>query len=201
MFGSKYPYLGPISLILRLQATLFKSIRFGIARILGTIIGGVSVYFLASSLHANGLSIAVVMLVSLIIPFFLRANGTTLHQIALSVLLVLEFEHKLHGYGFDGIRDSLISVGVALILQYVYPPNFTKRAIQYIDPLPLQFADSLKSLSAWVNIGASQPNEIHQQFNHIHQKLLESEKQIQKAKLSLKFNPFCTQKPISTPQW
>ena len=190
LFGSKYPYLGPISLILCLQATLIKSIRFGIARILGTIIGGVSVYFLASSLHANGLSIAVVMLVSLIIPFFLKANGTTLHQIALSVLLVLEFEHKLHGYGFDRIRDSVIGVGVAITLQYVYSPNFTKRAIQYVDQLPLQLADSLKSLSVWVDEGASQQNYFPQLFNQIHKELLESAKQIQKAQISLKSNPF-----------
>ncbi|WP_338472377.1 FUSC family protein [Niallia sp. XMNu-256] len=189
-FGSKYPYLGPISLILCLQATIFKSIRFGVARILGTIIGGVSVYILASSLHANGLSIALIMLVSLIFPFFLRANGTTLHQIALSVLLVLEFEHKLSGYGLDRVRDSIIGVVVALILQYVYPPNFTKKAIHHVDGLPNLLAKSLKSLAAWIDAGALQQNYFKQQFNYIHQELQESEKQIQKAKLSLKFNPF-----------
>ena len=98
LFGSKYPYLGPISLILCIQATLLKSIRFGVARMISTTIGVLSVYILASSLHANGLSIAFVMLVSLMIPLLLRANGTTLHQIALSVLLVLEFEHKLQNF-------------------------------------------------------------------------------------------------------
>ena len=160
------------------------------ARILGTIIGVVSVYILAPSLHANGLSIAFIMLISLIIPFFLRANGTTLHQIALSVLLVLEFEHKLQGYGFARIRDSIIGIAVALILQYVYPPNFTKRAIQYVDGLPQRLAESLKSLTAWIDTGASQPNYFHQQFNQIYKELHESTKQIQKAQLSLKFNPF-----------
>ena len=34
LFGSKYPYLGPISLILCIQATLLKSIRFGVARMI-----------------------------------------------------------------------------------------------------------------------------------------------------------------------
>jgi len=29
LFGSKYPYLGPISLVICLQATLIQSIRFG----------------------------------------------------------------------------------------------------------------------------------------------------------------------------
>ena len=160
------------------------------ARILGSIIGVVSVYILASSLHASGLSIAVIMLASLIIPSFFRANGTTLQQIALSVLLVLEFEHKLHGYGLDRIRDSVIGVAVALLLQYVYPPNFTKRAIYHVDGIPHPLAESLKSLAAWVDAGASQQNYFHQQLNQIHKELLESAKQIQKAQLSLKFNPF-----------
>ena len=190
LFGSKYPYLGPISLILCLQATLLKSIRFGIARIVGTIIGVVSVYIFASSLHANGLSIALVMLVSLIIPLLLRANGTTLYQIALSVVLVLEFEHKLPGYGFDRIRDSIIGVAVALILQYVYPPNFTKRTIEHIEEFPNKLAKSLKSLAAWVEVGASPKNYFNQNLNQIHKQILEAEKQIQKAELSLKFNPF-----------
>ena len=74
LFGSKYPYLGPISLILCIQATLLKSIRFGVARMIGTIIGVLSVYILASSLHANGLSIAFVMLVSLMIPLLLKSQ-------------------------------------------------------------------------------------------------------------------------------
>ena len=137
LFGSKYPYLGPISLIICLQATIIKSIRFGIARIVGTIIGVASVSILASSLHANGWSITVIMIVSLIIPLILGANTTTLHQIALSVLLVLEFEHKLHGYGLDRIRDSILGVAVALLLHILlYPPNLTKRAIAEVEVLP-----------------------------------------------------------------
>ena len=190
LFGSKYPYLGPISLILCLQATLHKSIRLGIARIIGTIIGVLSVYILASSLHANGWSIAIVMLVSLLIPLLFRANGTTLHQIALSVVLVLEFEHKLHGYGFDRIRDSLIGVAVALFLQYIYPPNTTKSVIKQVEEFPDQLGKSLTSLAAWLEAGEPSKNYFNQTFNLIHTQILEAEKQLQKAKLSLKFNPF-----------
>ena len=190
LFGSKYPYLGPISLILCIQATLLKSIRFGVARMIGTIIGVLSVYILASSLHANGLSIAFVMLVSLMIPLLLRANGTTLHQIALSVLLVLEFEHKLHGYGFDRIRDSIIGISVALLLQYVYPPDFTKKVIEHVEEFPNKLAKSLKSLAAWIQAGEPSQNYFNQNLNLIHTQIIETEKQFQKAKLSLKFNPF-----------
>lgn len=189
LFGSKYPYLGPISLILCLQATLIKSIRFGVARIIGTIIGVASVSILASSLHANGWSIAVIMMVSLIIPLLLGANATILHQIALSVVLVLEFEHKLHGYGLDRIRDSIIGVAVALLLHLFFnPPNFTKRAITEVVELPNKLADKLKSLAIWLEAGAPQNNYFNSDFNLLHKKMLEVEKQIQKAELSLKFN-------------
>ena len=190
LFGSKYPYLGPISLILCLQATIIKSIRFGIARIIGTIIGVAFVTILASSLHENGWSIAAIMMVSLIIPLLLGANTTSLHQIALSVVLVLEFEHKLHGYGLDRIRDSIIGVAVALLLHvFLNPPNFTKRAIAQVEGLPNQLADKLKSMTTWLGAGAPQKNYFMADFNLLHKKMLEVEKQIQKAELSLKFNP------------
>jgi uncharacterized membrane protein YgaE (UPF0421/DUF939 family) len=190
LFGSKYPYLGPISLIICLQATIIKSIRFGIARMVGTIIGVVSVFILAPTLHANGWSIAVIMLASLVIPLILRANSTTLHQIALSVLLVLEFEHRLQGYGVDRIRDSIIGVAVALLLQiFLNPPNLTKRALAEVEVLPNMLADKLKSLATWLEAGASQKNYFNIDMNLLRKKMLEAENKIKKAELSLKFNP------------
>lgn len=190
LFGSKYPYLGPISLILCLQVTLIKSIRFGIARIVGTIIGVASVSFVASSLHANVWTIAMIMMVSLIIPLLLGVNATSLHQIALSVVLVLEFEHKLHGYGFDRIRDSIIGVAIALLLHLFFnPPNFTKRAITEVEVLPNKLADKLKSLATWLEAGAPQKNYFNSDMNLLRKKMFEVEKQIQNAELSLKFNP------------
>lgn len=189
LFGSKYPYLGPISLIICLQATIIKSIRFGIARMVGTIIGVVSVFILAPSLHANGWSISVIMLVSLVIPLILRANSIMLHQIALSVLLVLEFEHKLHGYGVDRIRDSIIGVVVALLLQiFLKPPNLTKKAIAEVEVLPNMLADKLKSLATWLEAGASQKNYFNTDMNLLCKKMLEAENKIKEAELSLKFN-------------
>lgn len=155
LFGSKYPYLGPISLILCLQTTIMKTIQFGIARIVGTIIGAASVFILASSLHANAWSLAIVMLVSLVIPLHLGADGIMLHQIALSVLLVFAFEHKLEGYGLDRIRDSIIGVAVALLLQqFFHPPNLTKKAMKEVEELPEILAEKLKSLAVWLDAGA-----------------------------------------------
>ncbi|MCM3653320.1 FUSC family protein [Metabacillus litoralis] len=190
LFGSKYPYLGPISLMICLQATIIKSIRFGIARMVGTIIGAVSVFILAPSLHANGWSIAVIMLVSLVIPLILRVNSTALHQIALSVLLVLEFEHKLHGYGVDRIRDSIIGVAVALLLQLVLnSPNLTKRAISEVEVLPIMLADKLKSLATWLEAGASPKNYFYADMNLLRKKMFEAENKMQEAEVSLRFNP------------
>lgn len=190
LFGSRYPYLGPISLIICLQATIIKSIRFGIARMVGTIIGVVSVFILAPSLHANGWSIAVIMLASLVISLILRVNSTMLHQIALSVLLVLEFEHKLHGYGIDRIRDSIIGVIVALLLQiFLNPPNLTKKALAEVEVLPKMLADKLKSLATWLEAGAPQKNYFNVDMNLLRKRMLEIENKINKAELSLKFNP------------
>jgi uncharacterized membrane protein YgaE (UPF0421/DUF939 family) len=190
LFGSKYPYLGPISLIICLQTTIVKSIQFGIARIVGTIIGVASVFILASSLHANGWSIAVIMLVSLVIPLIFGANSTILEQIALSVMLVLEFEHRLHGYGVDRIRDSIIGVVVALLLHiFLNPPNLTEKAFAEVEELPKILADKLKSLATWLESGSPQKNYFDPDMNLLRKKMLEAEKKIKNAELSLKFNP------------
>lgn len=198
LFGSKYPYLGPISLILCLQTTIMKTIQFGIARIVGTIIGAASVFILASSLHANAWSLAVVMLVSLVIPLLLGADGIMLHQIALSVLLVFAFEHKLEGYGLDRIRDSVIGVAVALLLQqFFHPPNLTKKAMKEVEELPEILADKLKSLAVWLDAGAPQKNYFNPDMNLLRKKMLEAEIIRRKAELSLKFNPLSQKsKPI-----
>ena len=105
-------------------------------------------------------------------------------------MLVLEFEHKLHGYGFDRIRDSIIGISVALLLQYVYPPDFTKKVIEHVEEFPNKLAKSLKSLAAWIQAGEPSQNYFNQNLNLIHTQIIETEKQFQKAKLSLKFNPF-----------
>lgn len=195
LFGSNYPYLAPISLILCIQATLMKSIKFGTARIVGTIIGVITVSILAPSLHANGLSIAIIMMTSLIVPLILGANAPSLHQIALSVLLVLEFEHKLPGYGMDRIRDSIIGVVVALVLQsIIYPPNFTKDAIAEVEELPNKLANMLKSLRTWLEAGAPQKNYFNEEFNQLRNRIFEIEKKISQVQLSVKFNPLLKKK-------
>lgn len=114
----------------------------------------------------------------------------SLHQIALSVLLVLEFEHKLHGYGLDRIRDSIIGVAVALLLHaFLNPPNFTKRAIEQVEVMPNKLADRLKSLASWLEAGAPKNNYFNSEFNRLSKEMFEVEKQFQKAELSLKYNP------------
>lgn len=190
LFGSKHPYLAPISLILCLQATIVKSIRFSFARIGGTIIGVGAVVLLASKLHANGWTIALIMLISLVFPLILGANSSTLHQIALSVLLVFVFEHKLHGYGVDRIRDTIVGVAVALLLHIFFmPPNFTSRAVAEVEDLPNLLVEKLRAMAVWLEAGTPKHQHYEQDMNRIQKQMFEAEQQIKKADLSLLFNP------------
>lgn len=129
------------------------------------------------------------MFLSLLIPLLLGAKGRILHQIALSVLLVLGFEHKLQGYGFDRIRDSIIGVMTALVLHWlVRPPNFTKRVMAKLEGLPLLLMEKLKSLAiGWRKVCLK--NLFEQDFLFIRKKLFEAETLMKKAEKGLKFSP------------
>nr|WP_254119569.1 FUSC family protein [Bacillus sp. FJAT-29790] len=198
LFGSKHPYLAPISLILCLQATIIKSIRFAIARIVGTIVGVASVFIFASSYHVNGWTIAMIMLISLVFPLILGANSTILHQIALSVLLVFTFLHKMHGYGIDRIRDSVIGVIIAVLLHILlYPPNFSKKALKEMEELPQLLVGKLQSLARWLESGASQNNYFESSMNQFRNRLSQVEQQFKKAELSLRFNPLSQKSKIA----
>ncbi|MBS4178937.1 FUSC family protein [Lederbergia citrea] len=190
IFGSKHPYLAPISVILCLQATMVKSVRFSISRIVSTIIGVASVLILASSLHPNGWTIGLIMFISLIIPFVFKGNSTMLHQTALSVLFVFVFEHKLHGYGIDRIRDTIIGVIIGLLLHmFFHPPNFTKKALEEVEELPNLLMEKLESLSVWLESGASGNNYFEEEMNRIHKQFFQAEQRVKKAKSSLHYNP------------
>ncbi len=153
LVGSKHPYLAPLSVILCLQTTIDKSIRFSFHRIVGTAIGVMLTAYLVSHLHMNGWILGLLMLGGTYIAKWLRLDETVLHQVALTILLVFTFERTSKDYVIDRIIDTIIGVIIAILIHMLlFPPDFTKKAAETFQTLAHQLSDILLELSKWVQL-------------------------------------------------
>lgn len=192
LVGSKHPYLAPLSVILCLQTTIDKSIRFSFHRIVGTAIGVILTAYLVSHLHMNGWILGLLMLGGTYISKWLRLDETVLHQVALTILLVFTFERTSKDYVLDRIIDTIIGVIIAILIHMLlFPPDFTKKAAESFQTLAHQLSDILLELSKWVQLewGQGKGNFVENKMNHLLQELHATKEMLQTASQSLKFNP------------
>lgn len=192
LVGSKHPYLAPLSVILCLQTTIDKSIRFSFHRIVGTAIGVMLTAYLVSHLHMNGWILGLLMLGGTYIAKWLRLDETVLHQVALTILLVFTFERTSKDYVIDRIIDTIIGVIIAILIHMLlFPPDFTKKAAESFQTLAHQLSDILLELSKWVQLewGQGKGNLMEYKMNHLLQELHATKEMLQTASQSVKFNP------------
>lgn len=120
LFGSDHPYLAPLSVILTLQSTMDKTVSLSIKRVMGTIIGIVVTVLIASHMTVNGWNLGLLILLGCFVAKYLKLDKKVLHQVALTILFVFVFEHQSNQYAFDRMRDTLVGVLVAGIIQLVW---------------------------------------------------------------------------------
>jgi len=190
--GSKYPYLAPISVILCLQTTILKSIRFALSRILGTIFGVIFTVMLTSELPLKGWTIAFILLISTGISLLFGVNITSIHQIALSTLLILVFAPKLQDYGLYRLIDTVIGIIVILLIHtFIFPPNFTTIAGESLQNIKNMLVKKLEGLAVWLENGATNKDYfIAEMDGMVWSKLQDAFQDISKAENSMRFNPF-----------
>ncbi len=119
-FGSIHPYLAPLSVILCVQPSLEKSVRFSIQRIIGTIIGVMFTVLFFSHVSPGYLTLALSIFLGMLTALCLGMDVKVMEQTALSVLLVIGLEHESKHYPADRIRDTLIGILVAVFLQLLH---------------------------------------------------------------------------------
>ncbi|MED1201593.1 FUSC family protein [Heyndrickxia acidicola] len=118
--GSAHPYLAPLSVILCLQSTFSKTFLLSLKRIIGTVIGILVSVLIASYLTFNGWELGLLILIGCYITKWFRFDRIVLHQVALTILFVFAFEHKTSHYATDRMRDTIVGVAVAIIIQYIW---------------------------------------------------------------------------------
>ncbi len=191
--GSHHPYLAPISVILCLQTTIKRSIRFSYHRMVGTIIGISIVVLFAPHLKVNGWTIGALILIACFVAKWLKTDETTIHQVALTVLLVFVLGHKSGNYPMDRFRDTLIGALVAVILHMlIYPPNYTEQVSKSIDHFVDHLTATFTKVTEWAESGLEKHigYAIQIETNRILEELHQTKNLIKVAADSLSFNPF-----------
>lgn len=117
LLGSDHPYLAPLSVILTIQSTVDKTVSLSIKRMIGTIIGILITVLIARHLTISGWSLGMLILLGCYVSIYLKLDKKVLHQVSLTILFVFVFEHQTKNYAIDRLRDTLIGVLVAGILQ------------------------------------------------------------------------------------
>ncbi len=120
LMGSYHPYLAPLSVILSLQSTEEKTISLSIKRLIGTIIGILVTVLIASNMKINGWNLGLLILLGCYVAKYLKLDRKVLHQVAITILFVFAFEHQSKHYALDRLRDTLIGVSVACIIQLIW---------------------------------------------------------------------------------
>ncbi|RLQ94068.1 FUSC family protein [Falsibacillus albus] len=190
--GSIHPYLAPISVILCLQSTIDRAIRYSIHRMAGTIIGVILIVLAADFFKMNGWSLGLLILVGCFIVNMMKLDETVIHQTALTILLVFVFEHNTHHYALDRIRDTLIGAVVAVLIHMFFrPPNFTVKAMKSFDSLSHQLSVGYELCGHWIEAGCrlSDGTHLKKQMASLLESLHQTEKDFELASSSLKFNP------------
>lgn len=193
MFGSKHPYLAPLTVILCMQETVQYSASYAVYRIIGTIFGITVSVSIISHLEVNGWTIGLLLLGGMLLPVIFRVHKTIIHQVALTILLVFVFVHKTNYYVSDRIRDTIIGALIAIIVHIViFPPNYVKEARSTLNQFGFHLVQLFEKTAIWINTNCDPVTGQHlrKSITTLLQELHEVQKDFKLAEKSLKLNPF-----------
>lgn len=191
--GSSHPYLAPLTAILSIQATVSQSMQFAWQRVLGTVAGVLLTLCVTPWLPLNGWTLGLCLLIASFAIQRMKLDHTMVTQIALSILLVLYFQHKMPTYSLDRIRDTLIGAVVAVLVQILlFPPDSIPSAKQKMTRFADHLAGQFMMAGQWVEHGcpASEAQMLKSKGQALFQELHQATTELDKAAQSLRYNPF-----------
>ncbi|MDN4522915.1 FUSC family protein [Fictibacillus fluitans] len=125
-FGSSHPYLAPLSVILTIQSTVDQTVSISVKRVIGTLIGISITVLIANFFKVEGWSLGLLILIGCFIAKCFNFGKKVIHQAAITILFVFVFEHQNSHYALDRLRDTIIGVLVAGVIQLAWFRFFTK---------------------------------------------------------------------------
>jgi uncharacterized membrane protein YgaE (UPF0421/DUF939 family) len=192
VLGISRPYLAPIAALLCLQVTIDDSVKRAYQRIIGTIIGVILTAFVLQKLGVHAWSIGFVTLTSSIFGRWLKLNDQIISQVGVSALLVFVLQNQNHKYPIERVEETIVGGIVAVVVNMLlFPPNYTKDALQSIGNYSSHLANSFEQLANWIKDGCPslEGQVLHEDTQQLLEELHLVIENYEKAISSLKYNP------------
>jgi uncharacterized membrane protein YgaE (UPF0421/DUF939 family) len=197
MAGSTHPYLAPLTVILSMQMTVSKSMKYAWQRVLGTIAGVLFTVIIAPYFGVSGWSIGLLLFIGAIIVQCFKLDYAVMVQVTISILLVMFFQSKMPSYPFDRIRDTVIGAVVAILIQMlIFPPDSINTAKTKMIHFADHFIKLLVNTAHWIERGcsSSEAQRMTTQLQNLFQELHQATTELDKASQSLNYNPLAQKK-------
>jgi uncharacterized membrane protein YgaE (UPF0421/DUF939 family) len=190
-FGSDHPYLAPATVIVCIQTTINRSLRYSYHRVTGLVIGIIVADLLLPYLKVTVWTLGLTILVACFITKWMKLDESTIHQTGLAVVLIFVIGHNSGDYPLDRFRNTIIGALTACVIHMLFfPPNFIKQAAKSIHQVTEKMTDELKRVSQWVQTGLdkNEGRSLQQEMEQVLIDLHHTNNIIQDALDSLKFN-------------
>jgi len=143
--GSQNPILAPLTALLVVQVTLYRTFRSALQRVLSVVAGVLVALGLSSAFGFNWWSLGITIAVALVIGFGLRL-GDSILEVPISAMLILSLPTEKVVAG--RIVATLIGAAVGLVSNLVMAPLRVQPAEEAIDDMGRRLADLLDRMSA-----------------------------------------------------
>jgi len=137
--------LAPLTALLVVQVTLFKTLRSALQRVLSVVAGVVVALVLSTVLGFTWWSLGITIAASLMIGYALRLGENAMEvPISAMLILTLPVEHAAS----DRILSTLLGAATGLIVNLLVAPLQVQPAEEAVEDLSQQLADLLDRMSA-----------------------------------------------------
>jgi uncharacterized membrane protein YgaE (UPF0421/DUF939 family) len=188
---SSAPYLASVACVAYMQPSVYESFTRAIQRLVGVVLGVGLAVAIFSALGVNALVAGLVVFVGLVAATLLRLGPGGSVQIALSGLLVLAVTSANPGYPGERILQTMVGVGVGLVVILVTAPPTVGPAERAAAAVVSQASLVLSTLSTVLAQGWSPRSSeaMTEGAKELRDSSDEARVSIERASESLRFNP------------
>lgn len=148
------PVLAPLTALLVVQVTLFRTVYSGWQRVISVVAGVLLAVIFSSTTGLTWWSLGVMVAVSIVIGQLLRL-GDHLLEVPISAMLVLAVG-AAESAATDRIAETLIGAAVGVVVNVVFPPPVqTRTAGQAVEYFGAEIAELLERASRELSSGVS----------------------------------------------
>lgn len=192
--GSPRPVLAALAAVLVVQATVYQTVRTGVLRVVGVVLGVLLALGMGRWLGLNAWSLTVVLLVSLAVGRLFRLGNQT-SQVAVSALLVLAVGDTASGYAHDRVVETLLGAAVGVCMNVLVAPPLHVHAARdslatlakHVAGLTMQIGNQLSGDTRLV-FAAAPTRELLWHARGLHNNIAEIQNELDRAAESLRYN-------------